>query len=362
MVLPDLQVGGTQVYAARAARSLRSYEVTVEICALIPRGPLRSDLIRDGIPIHGTSFAGWTRRARSWVVLRVIQELREVISSGKFDAVHTYLFWPDVVGAWAARSAGCRRIILSRRALHAWRHARTPLAHQIELATNAIAHELIANSRTVLDDAERCERFLPKHRTVIYNGVDIACYVSATPGLAGRLELITVGALSARKGQQYAIRALRLLVDGGIDARLTLVGGGEDEQSLRRVARAEGVENGVVFAGEQADPKPFLRQSDLFVLPSRQEGFSNALLEAMASALPVVATDVGGNSEALDPLGGRIVPANDPPAMAQAIAELHSDREIMRAMGLHNRERVRAVFSLEASVRGLARWYRDGPA
>jgi glycosyltransferase involved in cell wall biosynthesis len=174
---------------------------------------------------------------------------------------------------------------------------------------------------------------------------------------------VTVGVLAPRKGQEFAIEALAILIRSGVDATLAFVGSGPDEAMLRRKASDAGISDRVTFAGEQLDPRPYLAGADLFLLPSRQEGFSNALLEAMATSLPVVATDVGGNAEAfIDGEGGRLVPPQQPAAMAAAIAELAKDRSRLAEMGRVNRQRVAELYTLEASARNLAGWYLGGPA
>ncbi|MBL8249211.1 MAG: glycosyltransferase, partial [Candidatus Competibacter sp.] len=105
------------------------------------------------------------------------------------------------------------------------------------------------------------------------------------------------------------------------------------------------------LAGSRDEVPELLRSLDLFVLPSRAEGISNTILEAMACGLPVVATDVGGNAE-LVAKGetGQLVPANDPAALAAAIRGYVDDPDRMRAHGAAGRRRVEARFSLEAMV------------
>jgi glycosyltransferase involved in cell wall biosynthesis len=232
----------------------------------------------------------------------------------------------------------------------------------LEAGTCFLAHELIANSRTALIDAEASELVLPRKRTVIYNGVDVHRYRAAILRTSGQLRLLIVGALAARKGQEFALRALALIVDAGVDAVLTLVGEGPDESMLKALASDLELVDRVRFAGPTLDPRPNLHECDIFVLPSRQEGFSNALLEAMASGLPVVATNVGGNAEALmDGEGGIIVPPRDPAAMAAALIDLSRRRGEFHSMGAANRSRVAQQFTLERSAFQLANWYRgDG--
>jgi glycosyltransferase involved in cell wall biosynthesis len=147
-----------------------------------------------------------------------------------------------------------------------------------------------------------------------------------------------------------------------VSATLDLVGGGPDEEMLRRKVSQAGLQDRVTFSGEQNDPRPHLARADVFLLPSRQEGFSVALLEAMASALPAIVTDVGGNAEALvDGKGGRVVPPLQPGPMAAAISELSRERDRLGQMGAFNRHRVEELFSLGASARRLADWYTNGP-
>ena len=361
-VIGNLRLGGTETYLARIAPEMSAHRVDMEICALEREGPLLLPLEQAGIRVHGTPYPGRTDHSNTLTLFRTVDSIRRTVRAGRFDVVHTYLFWSDVLGVAGARLAGCRRIIVGRRALHSWGHSRSNFFHGLEQLSNIFANEMVANSRAVLLDAEAHEPFLPARRTVIHNGIDVESYKAARPSLEGPLRVVTVGALAPRKGQEYAVEAMASLARAGVDSSLELVGSGPDEAMLRNLVAARGLERSVTFAGEQVDPRPYLSRADLFLLPSRQEGFSNALLEAMASGLPVVATDVGGNSEAVvDGEGGRVVPPEQPDAIAQAIAAFARDRTKLSEMGSSNRQRVSDLFSLEASARRLADWYRSGP-
>jgi glycosyltransferase involved in cell wall biosynthesis len=319
-------------------------------------------LQKAGIRVHDTPFPRAASRLNSVAMLRSVKAIRRIIKSGRFDIVHTYLYSSDVLGVTAARLAGCRRIIISRQAMHVWIHEPRALLHAVEQITNRFASELIACSNATLKDAETHERVLPAIRTVIYNAVDVSAFRPPGSVHGGPLRLVTVGALAHRKGQEYAIEAMADVTRSGVNATLNLVGGGPDEEMLRRKVARAGLNDRVTFSGEQNDPRPHLACADVFLLPSRQEGFSVALLEAMASALPAIVTDVGGNSEALvDGKGGRVVPPFQPGPMAAAISELSRRRESLGEMGGFNRHRVEELFSLEASARRLADWYTKGP-
>ena len=361
-VVGSLRLGGAETRVARIAVAIRDYGVDMEICALEREGPHLADLEQRGIVVHGTPFPSRAYRSDTMTLMRTANAIRKIVRAGHFDVVHTYLFWADVLGVTGARLAGCHRVIIGRQALHGWTHGPQAGFHWLEQFSNLFAHELIANSDAVLKDAERNERFLPARRTVIHSGVDGANYALARPRPDGPLRMVHVGALEPRKGQEYAIAALALLRVAGVQATLTLVGSGSDEAMLRRRVSEQGLDDVVTFAGAQADPRSFLAGADLFVFPSRQEGFAVALLEAMASGLPAVATAVGGNPEALvEGKGGRLVPPEDPAALAAAIAELARDRATLAEMGRFNRDRIDHEFTLDAAVQHLAGWYLNEP-
>ncbi|TFH42095.1 MAG: glycosyltransferase, partial [Lysobacterales bacterium] len=98
----------------------------------------------------------------------------------------------------------------------------------------------------------------------------------------------------------------------------------------------------------------------IFVLPSHEEGFSNALIEAMSAGLPIVATDVGGNSEAIeDGVSGIIVPPRNPPAIAAAVEVVAHCRDLRMRLGVAARNRVREKFSLDSCVDAYDALYRS---
>lgn len=352
-------MGGTERYLSRIVPLLRrEHGLDVEIFLLNPVGPLLETVKNDGVPIRTTTDRRRNGRTPLHAIPLRLRDMAALIRRGRFDIVHSYLFHAEVLATAAARIARTPRIIISRRALYPWRRPQGVVPYGLETLTNALADEMIANSETVMRDVERTERLLPSIRGVIHNGVDVRKFEMARPATEGRLRLLTVGALADRKGQEYAIEALAIARQAGIDAELTLVGDGPNESSLSDLAARRGVATDVVFAGLSKDPRPFLMKADVFVLPSRQEGFSNALLEAMASGLPVVATDVGGNAEALEHgIGGRIVPPRDAAALAAAIIDLARDRSALPRMGAANRQRVERRFSLESSAAKVAAWY-----
>ncbi len=160
-----------------------------------------------------------------------------------------------------------------------------------------------------------------------------------------------VGRLSAEKGLDTLIAAWPTVLDQVPRARLTLVGEGPERPRLEAMILALGLGDAVTLPGSSPDPSTTLRRSTLFVLPSREEGMSIALLEAMALGIPAVASEIPGNRALVEPgIHGRLAPPDDPPALARAIVAHHLDPDA-EAMARAARARVEADYSIKAVAR-----------
>ncbi len=201
------------------------------------------------------------------------------------------------------------------------------------------ADRLTACSEQHRELAQRTDRSVSIE--VIPNGVDTAlfCPDTAAGRGEGRIRLICCGRLIKRKGQQYLIPALARLKQQGVAVELLLVGTGDNGPALRRHVQNLELEDAVQFTGFVPwESMPRLYQtSDIFVLPSCNEGMSIALLEAMATGLPVVVTDTGGTRELVND-NGFVIPWADPIALADAIGRLAASADLRRRMGVVSRE------------------------
>ncbi len=195
----------------------------------------------------------------------------------------------------------------------------------------------------------------------VYNGVDIKRFkVNEAKPLSllpmefrapERLLIGTVGRLDPVKDQLTLVQAFIYLVKNHAElssnVRLVIVGDGVLLSALQTLVREADIEHLVWFAGERHDVADIMQTLDLFVLPSINEGISNTILEAMASALPVIATKVGGNPElVLEGETGYLVPKQDPIAMAAAFKRYLLQPELLTLQGQAGRSRVVSTFSL----------------
>lgn len=214
---------------------------------------------------------------------------------------------------------------------------------------------------------------VPERRVAqIYNGVDIQRFHPADGGRAvlpgspfndPTLFIVgTVGRMQTVKAQTLLanafVRALALQPALRSRLRLVMVGEGPLRAEAQELLAAVGVADLAWLPGERADVPDVMRGLDCFVLPSLAEGISNTILEAMATGLPVLATQVGGNAElVVESETGVIVPSGDTEAMAQALVALVGDPDRARAMGQAGRSRVERQFSLPAMVRAYQGLY-----
>jgi glycosyltransferase involved in cell wall biosynthesis len=166
-------------------------------------------------------------------------------------------------------------------------------------------------------------------------------------------------------GRIRPVKGVKVLVDSwpkvvpASNARLVIAGDGADRAALAESARASGVGNTVEFMGEVSDVPAVLARADIYVQPSFQEGLPNAVLEAMAMGLPIVATRVSGNEDVVsDGENGVLVPPGDPDALAAALRRLIADPALAARMGRRSREIVESRFSLPAVLTQLRDAYR----
>ena len=207
---------------------------------------------------------------------------------------------------------------------------------------------------------------VPENRiTQAYNGVDTERFKPAD-GMSARLDgcpfdsaqhwiVGTVGRMATVKNQQMLaeafVMALRSAPDLRDRLRLVMVGDGPLREISQALLDREGLSDCAWLPGERSDVPEVMRSFQCFALPSLAEGISNTILESMASSLPVVATDVGGNADLIvQEQTGLIVPSAEPAAMAQALIRLARAPQQARSMGTAGRSRVELKFSMDAMV------------
>jgi sugar transferase (PEP-CTERM/EpsH1 system associated) len=206
----------------------------------------------------------------------------------------------------------------------------------------------------------------------IYNGVDTQRFtprkeqhapIQGCPFVGPEFWLVgTVGRMAIVKDQltlaRAFIRALELDPAQRTRMRLILIGDGPLRSHAQALLERAGVGELAWLPGNRSEVSVILRRLDCFVLPSLGEGISNTILEAMASGLPVVATDVGGNGELIEQGGtGELIPSADPEALAHTMLAYACNPERARATGKAGRARVEQLFTLDAMIASYKKVY-----
>jgi glycosyltransferase involved in cell wall biosynthesis len=302
-------------------------------------------------------------RIKTWVAL-----LRKV----KPDLVHVRgLGNEGFHGALAARLAGCPRVLVSihgtvRDLTGPDTRRRRVVRTVLEPATLRLATHVT----TVCEYAARRD-FVRRHESKlvgpIINGVEMPTVamrqerhtVRDELGLVpGDVALISVGRLSMEKGHGDLARSLELLPSTMLASIvMVVVGDGPDAAQIQKLYQATGVRTRLL--GRRLDVSRLLVGADVFAFPSWHENLSNALLEAMAHRLPVVATRVGGNTEVLERGGGRLVEPHDPRALAAGLAELVASPELRAALGDEASAVVQRHYSLSRMTDVLDATYQE---
>lgn len=350
---PIIRGNERQVIRIAAGLRARGHDVAVS-CR--QGGPVMAELAALGIRTTGVRPGG---DADLWNALRFAAWLRRE----RPDAVLLTSWNRAFISAWAANAARVPRIVFRIGGIQ-------PIGHGVRgrlerLALRRWYHAVIANSRAVAESITSALPDLADRVHVVVNGMEIApprpAPVRVELGLAEDAVLVAaVGGLERRKGFDLLIDAVASLDDR---VHAVLVGGGRDEyrRMLEHRARERGVADRVHLLGRRADGAAVTAACDVFALPSRSEGFSVALLEAMAAGKPVVAADVAGAWEGLAardgrPSAGWRVPVEDADALAAALREvvdgLRAGAAEVRARAAEGAWRAANWFSLERMIDG----------
>ena len=363
IVAPRLDAGGAEIHLSRILPPLRRAGLDISLFATSRGGRLEQSLIDAGVPVLGAQSTG----AHPLFSLRTAYDLRREIRKARPDILHFFLPEPYLVGSLAAAGLGGMIKIMSRRSLSVYQ-GNHPILAKVERRLHRSVDALIGNSSAVA--AQLIAECGDSRKVgVIHNGIELLAPLDREARKARRRELdipndafviASVANLIPYKGHADLLAALAS-VRGRLRGPWRLMVIGRDEgigRDLRLQAEELGIGPNIFWLGERSNPQALLGVADLGVLPSHQEGFSNALIEKMAQGLAVVATRVGGNSDAIvDGDSGRLVPVAEPTVLGDAIATLYEDPGLRARMGAAARERVERFFTREACVRRYLNLY-----
>ena len=359
--------GGSERQAVSLTKLLHA-DATHEVfvATLNKEGVLLDDLASLELPeieeFKLTSFynANFVKQVR-----RCAAYLRE----NKIDVVHTHDFYTNVFGMAAATLAGVKVRIASKRETGGMRSSSQEFVEKLAFGR---ADVIVVNAAAVRDHL--IERSVAKEKIdVIYNGIDLSRFSAPIVDKAAIAEQFGLPAdndakfvtLIANlrhsvKNVPMLLRVARSVVAAMPNAQFVIAGEGELKAELEISATELGFAGNVHFIGRCADVPSLLAISDVCVLTSTAEGFSNSILEYMAAGKPVVATEVGGAAEAIvDGETGYLVSSDDDAAMAARLTELLSDDEKSARFGIEGRRIATEKFSHDTQLKAILSLYAN---
>lgn len=352
-ILPWLRTGGSERYVANLNRYLDRDRYETVVVYRGDWGPIGDELIALGLkPVHNPM-----KVYRPDQLIKFSLMLRRE----GVHIVHSLNYRPNFTDAMMTKMVG-RKFISSRRNLRFWKGSER--LHRGERWRNGMTDLVIANAESLRLFTIQFERLPQEKVLAIYNGVPMDQVEQAFASdrweevrteLDIPLAAVVIGNMAnlrPTKGQTYLLKAFKLVLERTSEpVYLVITGQGPEEESLRREIAELGIGERVRIYRTERNRFDVIRSYDIFALSSLQEGFSNALVEAMAMGRACVATDVGGNAEAiLHGISGSIVPPKDVEALATALTELVNDPERRRIIGQTAAVRARYEFNMERMV------------
>jgi glycosyltransferase involved in cell wall biosynthesis len=312
-----MRPGGTERQMVGMLLAAHKVHWEPTLCVLYPGFELTRQVASHGVSVIEMPFTtSYDPRRMAW--------LRGLTRSGRFDVVHASLWGAGVFTRVAALRRGRPAVVVSERSVEDFRSRPGRL---IDRTLRPVTDHYIGNSRDVVDFIQRSHRVPSDRVSLIGNGIDrkVFCRDQRQRPATQRRRVGCVGRLIRDKAFDTMIRALPAVLTAA-DVELVIAGEGPERARLEEAA----VGLPVRFQGFLPTPRAvasFLRGLDLFVLPSRYEGLPNAVLEALACGVPVVATDVPGMREAVRD-HGTLVPPDDPQRLAEAVVAALSTSQL----------------------------------
>lgn len=356
-IIPTLDRGGAEKQLTLLAAGLPRDEFEVHVCCLTRGGPLEADLAAAGIPV---TILGKSWKIDPWALWKLYRFLADI----QPDIVQTWLFAANSYGRLAASWAGVKHIIGGERCVDQWK-----LWHEV-----VIDRWLAGSTERIVVNAPAIAEFytekgIPAEKfTLISNGVPDAPPLTKTRdellrelGLPSDAQLIAcVNRLWPQKRVKDMIWCMDQLSTVAPHIHLLICGDGPQREQLERYARLTENASRVHFLGVREDVLQILPHCHALWLASEYEGLPNAILEAMAAGIPVIASDIPGNRDLItDEETGLLFPLGNRAALSRQMLRILSDPDLGRQLGAAGRVRVRRDFNVPLMIDRFANLYRQ---
>jgi glycosyltransferase involved in cell wall biosynthesis len=358
-IITHLPVGGVENKLLELLPLLTG-DFEVRIVCIRERGALADAFVQNGIPVHLIPISG---RYSPLGIGKLVSFIRQY----GIDLVQTHMYPSNISGTVAARMAGISNVVSNVHNVDHWaNHSQIRqdkwimrLRKKVVCVSQAVKKNVIQH--TGIPD-NKC--------VVIYNGINLSKFIPGKERMEMRREFgwgekeVVIGMIARitdKKDPKTFLTTAKIVAEKVSEARFIIVGKPEGRKELwnelQHLAVGCGLENKLVFTGLRQDINRLLAGMDISVLTSIREGFSNTILESMAMGLPVVATNVGGNAEAIrHNENGFITAVKDPNNIADFLVKLCVDQSLRLEMGKVSSNRVK-LFSIDKMVSEYKKLY-----
>ena len=357
-VITGFGTGGAERVLLETVRRLDAERFKSFVVSLRPRGPLSHEADRVGVETIHLDMGRRPGPVTLWRLARIFR--RKDVS-----VVHAYLYDASIASRLAGWWAGVPVVLTSTRAPLEYLPR---IAWWLDRLTARWCQRIIAVSEHTADFIVRVERIAPTKVVVVRNGVDLNRFTPRDTRMARshlRLDesafvVASVGRLSPEKGHRYLLQALATTRDAMPSMVCLIAGDGPLRQVLEHEVRALRLDGVCRFLGDVGEIEIVFAAADVTVLPSLYEGMPNAVLEAMATGCPVIATAVGGSTELVHHgETGLLVPPADAAALADALVEIARSQEHRARMRTRSREVAEASHGIEHMIASIERLYLE---
>jgi glycosyltransferase involved in cell wall biosynthesis len=365
-VIGSLAMGGTERHLLQVTKELVTRGWNVSLLTISDDNPLQPVFESNGVKVHCLGLPNISRAVpsplRKLILLAAaIFKMRRVFVK---DSVPTHFFLPHsyIIGMMAKMISGSKsQSFMSRRSLNEYQKKRIG-SRQIEKYFHGHVNAIFGNSKAIIEQLKE-EGARSEHTHLIYNGIDSGkiAQEQCTKELSveSQVYVYCIGNFIPYKGHFDLIDALGQLLNQTTPTWHVICFGRDDGilSSLKDYAKQKGLGKHISWIEGETEPWRFIRPGHIGVLPSHEEGFSNAILEMMACGLAVVATDVGGNPEALAKDSGIIVPPRNPKNLGQAVLKLLNSSQMRAKYSKSALGRVADTFSIDACIESYEMLY-----
>lgn len=349
-----LEFGGAESLALNICRQLQRAGVSrASLCGFFgKKGVLAAVAEQDGVGVNYLDALKRSKLVAMYDLYRLLRKERVSVMQ-----VHgAYLLQFAVLPALMAGT----KVIYTEHAKHSI--LKYPRLLWVAKIFSHACSRVVCVSRDLRDFMALTVGVRPSRLEVIHNGIDLerfSCPENTEHERKNQSIVIgTVARLTEAKDHENLLRAFNVVREDEPGVRLLLVGDGELRQEIESVVSSLGMEGVVEMTGKRSDIPQLLNGMDIFVLPSRREGFPVSIIEAMACGRAVVATDVGGVREIIDDgVDGIIVPSGDHRSLALALVQLVQDQRLRNRLALNARQKVVAFFSEQAMMEKYKRLF-----